>query len=45
LTQQTQRTALVIERLLQHDLSSEEIPACRRAAVALVLLAASERWK
>jgi hypothetical protein len=45
LTQQTQRTALVIERLLQHDLSSEEVPKRRRAAVALVLLAASERWK
>jgi hypothetical protein len=45
LTQQTERAALVIERLLQHDLSSEEMPARRRAAVALVLLAASERWK
>jgi len=45
LTKQTQRMALIVDRLLHDDLSSEDIPTRRRAAVALVLLAASERSK
>jgi hypothetical protein len=45
LTQRTQRMALVVDRLLHDDLTSEDIATRRRAAVALVLLAASERWK
>jgi hypothetical protein len=45
LTRQTQRMSLVVDQLLHNDLSSEDIPTRRRAAVALVLLAASERWK
>jgi hypothetical protein len=43
LTQQTQRMTLVVDRLLHDDLRSEDIATRRRAAVALVLLAASER--
>jgi hypothetical protein len=45
LTQQTQRMTLIVGRLLHEDLSSEDITVRRKAAVALVLLAASERWK
>jgi len=45
LTQQTQRKALFIERLLHEDLSTEDPPAGHRTAVVLVLVAASERWK
>jgi hypothetical protein len=45
LTQQTQRMPLVVGRLLHEDLSSEDITVRRTAAVALLLLAASERLK
>jgi hypothetical protein len=45
LTQQTQRMPVVVGRLLHEDLSSEDINVRRRAAVSLLLLAASERLK
>jgi hypothetical protein len=44
LTQETQRMALIIGHVLHEELISEDLAARRRAAVTLVLLAASERW-
>jgi hypothetical protein len=45
LTQETQRMPVIVGRLLHEDLRSEDINVRRRAAVALLLLAASERWE
>jgi hypothetical protein len=43
LTEQTQRLPLFVGPLLREDVSGENITIRRRAAVALVLLAASDR--